>query len=176
MAKVFNQHQQSFSSQTTHSNNNGCVASFYTAKSRFNFLRAPKRTISQYRRYPSRIRRAQKYDPNSVSIGNDSQKSNIIDILCDTADSKQPAHKIFMNQYPSHITSDYKRSRPELNGQSNENLEDMSISTPAACYLRPLQPKNNLRSDLSKICHSHIVCKVSIVTLLKFNVITHFPL
>ncbi|CAH8529005.1 unnamed protein product [Schistosoma intercalatum] len=161
MAKVFNQHQQSFSSQTTHSNNNGCVASFYTAKSKFNFLRAPKRTISQYRRYPSRIRRAQKYDPNSVSSGNDSQKSNIIDILCDTADSKQTAHKIFMNQYPSHITSDYKRSRPELNGQSNENLEDMSISTPAACYLRPLQPKNNLRSDLSKICHSHIVCKLS---------------
>ncbi|CAH8541142.1 unnamed protein product [Schistosoma curassoni] len=161
MAKVFNQHQQSFSSQTTHSNNNGCVASFYTAKSRFNFLRAPKRTISQYRRYPSRIRRAQKYDPNSVSSGNDSQKSNIIDILCDTADSKQTAHKIFMNQYPSHITSDYKRSRPELNGQSNEDLEDMSISTPAASYLRPLQPKNNLRSDLSKICHSHIVCKLS---------------
>ncbi|CAH8547894.1 unnamed protein product [Schistosoma haematobium] len=160
MAKVFNQHQQSFSSQTTHSNNNGCVASFYTAKSRFNFLRAPKRTISQYRRYPSRIRRAQKYDPNSLSSGNDSQKSNI-DILCDTADSKQTAHKIFMNQYPSHITSDYKRSRPELNGQSNENLEDMSIYTPAACYLRPLQPKNNLRSDLSKICHSHIVCKLS---------------
>ncbi|CAH8541411.1 unnamed protein product [Schistosoma margrebowiei] len=161
MAKVFNQHQQSFSSQTTHSNNNGCVASFYTAKSRFNLLRAPKRTISQYRRYPSRIRRAQKYDPNSVSSGNDSQKSNIVDILCDTADSKQTAHKIFMNHYPSHTTSDYKRSRPELNGQSNENLEDMSISTPAACYLRPLQPKNNLRSDLSKICHSHIVCKLS---------------
>ncbi|CAH8504194.1 unnamed protein product [Schistosoma turkestanicum] len=162
MAKVLSQHQQSFP-QTTHSNNSGCAASFYTTRPRFNFLRAPKRTISQYRRYPSRIRRAQKCDPNAISNGNDHQKSNIINNLCDAANSKQTAHKIPMNQYPFHVISDYKRSRPELNSHSNNKLEDISISAPASCYVHHLQPRNSFRSDMSKICQSRMVCKLSLL-------------
>ncbi|KAH8877441.1 Cyclin-G2 [Schistosoma japonicum] len=163
MAKVFTQHQQPFSSQTTHSSNSSYVASFYTTRSRFNLLRAPKRTISQNRRYPSRMRRAQKCDSNSMSFGNDPQKPNAINIISDVADSKQAAHRILANQCSPHIPFDYKRPRPELTDHSSGKLIDVPTSTPPVCYLRHVQPKSSLRFDFSKICYTHMVCKLSLL-------------
>ncbi|CAH8848265.1 unnamed protein product [Trichobilharzia szidati] len=164
MAKVFNQHQPSFPSQMTHSTNGGCAASFYTNRSRFGFLRASKRSISQYKRYPSRIRRAQKCDSSTVMYsGNDSQSPNIVNVSSNSTDSR-PVHQLYSNEQSS-IFSDYKRPRPEHGGHSNEKLDDISVSAPESCFLRQLcsLPKSGLRLDLSKKYYSHMFCKLSLL-------------
>ncbi|CAH8514451.1 unnamed protein product [Heterobilharzia americana] len=163
MAKVFSQHQPSFSSQMTHSNNSGCAAPFYTSRSRFGFPRASKRSISQYKRYPSRVRRAQKCDSSLVVYsGSDSQSPNII--INDTVDVRQPVHQLSLKEYPFCMLSDYKRPRPEHCCQPSEKLDDISASAPAACFLRQkcLILRNGHRFEVSKMCHTRMFCKLSL--------------
>lgn len=132
MAKVVKPHQQTFPKQTIrHSNNDNISVPTYVAKHKFGFLKASKRSISQYRRYINRARRVQKSEPeasdNSISVDNISDQIpfppqfNIPRTIPNTFDtfnyvesaSSPDSTSLSSGVTNSFLSSEHKRARPE---------------------------------------------------------------